>query len=291
MELLPTLEKSFLEIANLMKNQNTLELGDYMDEYNFSGDDVKQLDLMSNVILKTNLEKCVQVRCIGSEEDKDLLYTKYKDAPYLICFDPLDGSSNIDVNITTGTIFAIYQYNDKNKITNGRDIIMSGYSLYGACTQYVIAYQNRISMSQYVPSENKFACVKTNMRIKEKGNIYSINEANKNMWCDNRFIPFIDSCIKENYTTRWVGSLVADAHRTLIKGGFFAYPGNEKHKHGKIRLLYEAYPFAHIFEIAGGFGSNGHEHLLDLPFPENIHQKTPIILSSNSEFTKFITSL
>ena len=291
MDLLPTLKKSFLEIANLMKNQNTLDLGDYMDEYNFSGDDVKQLDLMSNVILKTNLEKCVQVRCIGSEEDKELHYTEHKNAPYLICFDPLDGSSNIDVNITTGTIFAIYKYDDKNEITNGRNIIMSGYSLYGASTQYVIAYQNNVSMYQYVPSEQQFVCVKTNMRLKEKGNIYSINEANKHMWCDNRFAPFIDSCITKNYTTRWVGSLVADAHRTLIKGGFFAYPANKKNEDGKIRLLYEAYPFAHIFEVAGGFGSNGEEQLLDIPFPKNIHQKTPIILSSNSEFTKFITTL
>jgi fructose-1,6-bisphosphatase I len=291
MDLLPTLEKSFLEIANLMKNQNTLDLGDYMDEYNFSGDDVKQLDLMSNVILKTNLKKCGQVRCIGSEEDKELHYTEHKNAPYLICFDPLDGSSNIDVNITTGTIFAVYQYDDKNEITNGRNIIMSGYSLYGASTQYIIAYHNNVSMYQYVPSEEKFVCVKTNMKLKERGNIYSINEANKHMWCDKRFVPFIDSCIKENYSTRWVGSLVADAHRTLIKGGFFAYPANKKNEDGKIRLLYEAYPFAHIFEVAGGFGSNGEEQLLDIPFPKNIHQKTPIILSSNSEFTKFITTL
>ena len=291
MDLLPTLEKSFLEIANLMKNQNTLDLGGYMDEYNFSGDDVKQLDLMSNVILKTNLEKCVQVRCIGSEEDKELHYTEHKNAPYLICFDPLDGSSNIDVNITTGTIFAVYKYDDKNEITNGRNIIMSGYSLYGASTQYIIAYHNNVSMYQYVPSEQKFVCIKTNMKLKEKGNIYSINEANKHIWCDKRFVPFIDSRIKENYSTRWVGSLVADAHRTLIKGGFFAYPANEKNKDGKIRLLYEAYPFAHIFEVAGGFGSNGEEQLLDIPFPKNIHQKTPIILSSNSEFTKFITTM
>lgn len=291
MDLLPTLEKCFLEIANLMKNQNTFDLGDYIDEYNFSGDDVKQLDLMSNVILKTHLEKCPQLRCIGSEEDKELYYTKYTDAPYLICFDPLDGSSNIDVNITTGTIFAIYQYDNKNQITNGRNIIMSGYSLYGASTQYVFAYHNNISMYQYVPNKQKFVCVKNNIKLKNKGNIYSINEANKDIWCDNRFVPFIKWCIEENYTTRWIGSLVADAHRTLMKGGLFSYPGNKKYKNGKIRLLYEAYPFAHIFEVAGGFGSNGEEHLLDVAFPKNIHQKTPIILSSNGEFTKFITCL
>ena len=290
MEILPILEKSFMEIAHLMRNQNTLELGDYMDEYNFSGDDVKQLDLKSNVILKTNLEKCSLIRCIGSEEDEELHYTKHSSAPYLICFDPLDGSSNIDVNITTGTIFAIYRYDQNNEIKNGRNIIMSGYSLYGASTQYLIAHQNELSMYQYSCSHKKFVCNKNNMKIKEKGNMYSINEANKHIWCDQRYKHFIETCIKENYTTRWVGSMVADAHRTLIKGGFFAYPANEKNKNGKIRLLYEAYPFAHIFEVAGGFGSNGEEQILDIPFPKNIHQKTPIILSSNSEFTKFITS-
>ena len=290
MELIPILEKSFLEIANLMRNQNTLDLGDYMNEYNFSGDDVKQLDLMSNVILKTNLEKCNKVRCIGSEEDEELHYTKHEDAPYLICFDPLDGSTNIDVNITTGTIFAIYKYDNNNEIKNGRNIIMSGYSLYGASTQYLIAYNNKLSMYQYVSSENMFVCNKTDMKIKEKGNIYSINESAKHTWCDKRFNSFIETCINNGYNMRWVGSLVADAHRTLIKGGFFAYPANNKNTNGKIRLLYEAYPFAHIFETAGGYGSNGEEQLLDVPFPENIHQKTPIILSSNSEFTQFITS-
>lgn len=290
MELIPILEKSFLEIANLMRNQNTLDLGDYMNEYNFSGDDVKQLDLMSNVILKTNLEKCNKVRCIGSEEDEELHYTKHEDAPYLICFDPLDGSTNIDVNITTGTIFAIYKYDNNNKIKNGRNIIMSGYSLYGASTQYLIAYNNKLSMYQYVSSENMFVCNKTDMKIKEKGNIYSINESAKHTWCDKRFNSFIETCINDGYNMRWVGSLVADAHRTLIKGGFFAYPANNKNTSGKIRLLYEAYPFAHIFETAGGYGSNGEEQLLDVPFPENIHQKTPIILSSNSEFTQFIIS-
>ena len=93
--------------------------------------------------------------------------------------------------------------------------------------------------------------------------------------------------INENYTTRWVGSLVADAHRTLIKGGFFAYPGNHKNNDGKIRLLYEAYPFAHIFETAGGFSSNGSECILDLPYPNNLHQKTPIISSSKYEISYF----
>lgn len=288
MNLIPILEKSFLEIADLMRNQNTLDLGDYMNEYNFSGDDVKQLDLMSNVILKTNLEKCEEIRCIGSEEDKELHYTKYADAPYLICFDPLDGSSNIDANITTGTIFAVYKYDEYGKIKNGRNIIMSGYSLYGASTQYLIAHNNELSMYQYSSSEERFICNKTNMKIKEKGTIYSINEANKHIWCDDRYNRFIELCIKEDYATRWVGSMVADAHRTLIKGGFFAYPANTKNRDGKIRLLYEAYPFAHIFETAGGMATNGTDVLLNIPYPTNIHQKTPIILSSIYEFDKFI---
>lgn len=282
--IIQVLEKSFMEISDLIRNQNSLDLGSLSNEYNVSGDDVKHLDLMSNIILKQNLESCVLIRTIGSEEEDALCQTKHVDAPYLICFDPLDGSSNVDVNITTGTIFAIYQYEEDGSITNGRNIVMSGYCLYGGCTQYVLAHNGVVSMYQYNSPKHCFTQIHKNMKLKEKGSIYSLNEAHKHSWCDKRFCPFIETMIEKKYNARWVGSMVADGHRTLIKGGFFAYPANESSRNGKIRLLYEAYPFAYIFETAGGIGSNGVMNLLDVPYPENIHQKTAVILSSKEEF-------
>ena len=291
--LLFALEKSFKEISKLVRNQNSLDLGGLLNENNVSGDDVKELDVVSNNLLKHNLSQCSLVRTIGSEEEDELYQTSHVDAPYLVCYDPLDGSSNVDVNITTGTIFAVYQYDENGKIENGRNIVMSGYCLYGGCTQYILAYNGSVSMYQYIPSKHCFTCknefvkIHENMKVQEKGTIFSLNEAHKHKWCDKRFQSFIEKMIEHKYNARWVGSMVADGHRTLIKGGFFAYPANESSLQGKIRLLYEAYPFAHIFETAGGVSTDGTTNILDIPYPEKLHQKTPIILSSKTEYDIF----
>jgi fructose-1,6-bisphosphatase I len=287
MEVLKILEKGFIEIANLIKDQNSLVLSNQQLSSNQSGDDVKKLDILANDLLKDLLQTCPQVRTIGSEEEDTLIYTPHTEAPYLVCFDPLDGSSNIDVNITTGTIFAIYKYNDDGTITNGHNIIMAGYCLYGGATQYIVASSEKLQFFQYHWEMQKFQCIKNNMKISNKGKIYSINESNKNKWLDTRYQQFIEQCIEKKYSARWVGSLVADGHRTIIKGGFFAYPANSKDTTGKIRLLYEAYPFAFLFHVGGGKASNGSINLLDVPFPENIHQKTPIILASSEDMNMF----
>lgn len=288
MDVLQILEKGFIEIANLIRNQNSLVLSNQQSSSNQSGDDVKKLDILANDLLKDLLQTCPQVRTIGSEEEDTLIYTPHTEAPYLVCFDPLDGSSNIDVNITTGTIFAIYKYNDDGTITNGHNIVMAGYCLYGGATQYIVASSEKLQFFQYQYETQEFQCIQNNMSISNKGKIYSINESNKNKWLDTRYQQFIEQCIEKKYSARWVGSLVADGHRTIIKGGFFAYPANSKDTSGKIRLLYEAYPFAFLFHVGGGKASNGSIDLLDVPFPENIHQKTPIILASSEDMKMFL---
>lgn len=289
MEVIKLLEDCFIQISNLIRNENSLQLSNLVNINNNSGDDIKSLDLISNEILKKKLSKCHLIRTIGSEEDDELLQTEYTDAPYLLCFDPLDGSSNIDVNITTGTIFCLYKYELDGTIKNGHNIVLSGYCLYGGATQYLLAYENKLSFYQFKSETNNFKLECDNLIIKSKGNIYSLNESNKYLWTDNRFNKLSDLFIQEKYSSRWVGSLVADAHRTIIKGGFFAYPGNKKDTNGKIRLLYEAYPFAHIFSLGGGFSSNGEKNILDIDFPKNIHQKIPIVLSGKYEFNLFNT--
>jgi fructose-1,6-bisphosphatase I len=288
MEIIACLEKSFVQISELIRKSNSVNLGSFADIHNASGDDVKKVDIISNDILKAELSKCTLIRTIGSEEEDEFYYTEFTDAPYLICYDPLDGSSNIDVNITTGTIFSVYEYDKNNKIRDGNNIVMSGYCLYGGATQYVLSYNDKISFYQYSEQDNSFQLLNDDLKMKEKGTTYSLNESNKKAWTDARFNKLIDLLIDQKYGARWVGSLVADAHRTLIKGGFFAYPGNRKDVEGKIRLLYEAYPFAHIFHNAGGFSSNGVCSILDVPFPDKIHQKTPIVLCSNYEHELFV---
>jgi len=278
LEVVQLLETAFKEISNLIRSQNSLSLSSHTLSNNNSGDDVKKLDILSNTILMNVLMNCESVRKIGSEEEDILCDTKYTDAPYLVCYDPLDGSSNIDVNITTGTIFCIYKYNDDGTISNGHNIVASGYCIYGGATQFLLAQDDKLRFYQLSPVSQEFELLNGDLRIKQRGNIYSFNESSKKTWTDNRYEQLIEKCIDENYTCRWVGCMAADGHRTVIKGGLFSYPGNSKNTLGKIRLLYEAYPFAHIFHIGGGFSSNGDINILDIPFPENIHQKTPIIL-------------
>ena len=277
------LEECFHEISKCINNYNSLTLGNITEHENDSNDQVKKLDIIADQILTKRLSKCKLIRKIGSEESKYLIETQFTEAPYLVCFDPLDGSSNIDINVTVGTIFAIYNYNN-NTICNGHDIVMAGYCLYGGCTQMIIAKQE-VSMYQLIDSN--FKLIQDNLTCPKKGNIYSINESNKYIWRDDKYGKMCDNLINQNYSMRWVGSMVADAHRTLIKGGIFSYPGNNKNKEGKIRLLYEAYPFAYIFNKANGKSSNGSQDILDIDFPNNIHQKTPIILSSDYEFNLF----
>lgn len=271
--------QSCLDISNYIRSGNSHHHGS-ISGTNSSADDVKHLDLWTNDLLKTNLLQCRFIRYISSEEDENIIPTPYIKAPYLIAFDPLDGSSNIDVNISIGTIFAVYKLNDDGKIVNGRQIVMAGYCLYSQSMQMVIAEKNKPVYLYYNQKDRHI------ISIPEGGNIYSINESNKYKWKDGRFNILVQQFIKENKTLRWVGCLVADGHRTLLKGGFFAYPEDTKNESGRIRLLYEAYPMAYIIEKAGGFSSDGYlESLLDVEFDEkNVHQKTGIVLMSAKEY-------
>ena len=281
-EILVNLKYSCYEISKLMRETDPIRLSKITNDNNKSGDDVKKLDILSNEILKKNLLKCKNIRMIGSEEEDEFIYTENEDGDYLVCFDPLDGSSNIDSNITVGTIFVIYSI--KKGLYDGNSIVCSGYCLYGSSTQLIIG-TNKIEM--YLLKDSKFILIEDNLKIKEKGNMYSINESNKNKWIGDFDKKLINNLIDKNYTSRWVGSMVTDCHRTLIKGGIFGYPKNKKDTNGKIRVLYEAYPLAYIFKLAGGDSSDGEKNILDIKFPKNIHQKTAVYLGSQYEMNIF----
>ena len=292
-EVLNVFQKSFIEISSYIASHNNLSLGSIIpNQNNQTGDQVKKLDQIANQIIIDSLMNCSLVRTIASEENKHLISTGYKKAPFLVSFDPLDGSSNIDVNITTGSIFAIFLYSlDDNNIINGHDIVMSGYCLYGASTQLIVAQPNKrgVKIFQLSPKYQEFKLLVDQYQIPIKGKIYAINQSNQDRWLDKRLHPAVNFWIKEGYTQRWVASLVADTHRTLIKGGFFCYPGDKKNVNGKIRLLYEAYPMALIIKQAGGHSTNGYKLILDIEFPwMDIHQKTPIYLSSSDEMAVLV---
>lgn len=290
---LESIKTACIEISELMRNTDPFRLSKITHNSNESGDDVKSLDILSNDILKHHLSKNKFVAIIGSEEEEDLYFTEFNnvisDNKYIVCFDPLDGSSNIDSNITVGTIFAIYQYPKIKSLSSYQtlvetpvNIVAAGYCLYGSSTQFVQA-TDKVEMFLLQNKNKQFQLIQDDFKIKENGNIYSINESNRPQWETEYNQKLITALISKGYSARWVGSMVTDCHRTLVKGGIFAYPGNKKSPDGKIRLLYEAYPFAYIFKIAGGVSFDGEKSILDIPFPPKLHQKTPIYLGGVSE--------
>lgn len=278
-EIIKLLEASFKEIDNLLRFSNSSKLSE-ITETNCSGDNVKKLDEIANNIIKENLKKSKNIRLIASEEEDNIIINN-PEGNLMITYDPIDGSSNIKNNITVGTIFCLFKYD--NDEMSGKNIIMAGYCLYSSCTKLILCLENKMNIYQ-LNSKGDFTLVRDNHKIPVIGSSYAINQANQKKWCSDRISEYVQKMILHKKTQRWVGSLVADAHRIIMSGGVFMYPSDSKNKNGKIRLLYEAYPMAYIFKCGGGFSSDGDNCILDLKFPDNIHQKIPIFLFSKTEY-------
>ena len=271
-----------LKISNLLKETNLIDLGKEIS-INSSGDKMKKLDFDSNIILFNSLKKLNSVKSIISEEFDEMKLVN-KNGKYLVGYDPLDGSSNIDSNVSIGTIFSVFEYDETGFIKNGKNIVLAGYCIYGPTTIMVIADKQNVRLYQY---HKKWNLINVNL-LPEQGKIYSINESNKYKY-HNDINLYINKLIKKGYSARWVGSLVADVHRTLIKGGVVIYPLNKSSPSGKIRLIYEAYPIAFIFEKLGGKSLSYDKSILEEDFPyNNIHRKVPIYYFGKKEFELFV---
>lgn len=267
------------------------------DTSNVHGEEQQKLDVYANEKMITALDHTGKICAMASEEVEDIISIpdKHPKGKYLVVFDPLDGSSNIDVNISIGTIFGIYKRISPEGegckydfLQPGKNLVASGYVIYGSSTMFVYTTGRGVNGFTLDPSVGEFLLSHPYMKIPEKGAIYSINEANYHRW-DARIKNFIEHLknIKERqYTSRYIGSLVADFHRNLIKGGVFLYPADTKNPKGKLRLLYEANPLAFIIEQAGGKAVDGENNILDIN-PENLHQRTPLVIGSKFEVELF----
>jgi fructose-1,6-bisphosphatase I len=265
---------------------------------NFTGDDVKVLDIISNDIFIAALSNSGVCGVMVSEENPDPIYPQQlgkKAGKYAVAFDPLDGSSNIDCNVSIGTIFGVYKRDTSDKpavlgdiLRPGKDLLLAGYVMYGAGCEMVLALKKKDGSASGVqrfsldPAIQEFLYI-GNVTIPEGGGkkIYSCNEGNSPHW-DTEIKEYVAECKEKSYASRYVGSMVADIHRTLLYGGIFLYPADKKSTKGKLRLLYEGFPMAMITEQAGGVASAGMfkgkvQRVLDLQ-PENIHDKCPIIM-------------
>lgn len=268
------------EISGKVRKAGLLGVLGSAGKVNVQGEEVQKLDELANRILLENLKSCGKACQITSEEIEDALIVS--ESGYAVAFDPLDGSSNIDVNVSIGTIFSIHK---DTVMQPGREQLVVGYVIYGPSTMLVMSLGDGVVGFTLDPESGNFLLSHPKIELPEKGKIYSINEANRNKWTSEGLRWFIDYLKTEKYTQRYVGSMVADVHRTLLKGGIFIYPADEKNTSGKLRLLYEAKPMAFLIEQAGGLSSDGTQSLLDI-FPTELHQRVPVIIGSRWEVEK-----
>lgn len=258
---------------------------------NTSGDQQKKLDVLANDVMINCLSSGGQAYILCSEENDAPIILDNAKGGYAIVFDPLDGSSNIDCNLSVGTIFGIYKKDPKSTakpsakdlLKPGNELIAAGYALYDAATVLVLSTGFGVNGFTLDPSLGEFILSHRNIRIPRRGKIYSINEANSNEW-DEPTRAWIEGFKKKKASARYVGAMAGDVHRTLLYGGVFSYPGDKKSPNGKLRLLYEGNPMSFLMEQAGGKSSTGFGRVLDV-VPTSLHQRCPIFCGSADDIT------
>jgi fructose-1,6-bisphosphatase I len=267
---------------------------------NVFGEHQQKLDVFANEVMVRALVHGGKLCALASEESEDIIEIP-KDYPvgkYVCCFDPLDGSSNIDANVSIGTIFSILRRvtpdgkpgTVEDVLQPGYKQVCAGYVIYGSSTMMVYTTGNGVYGFTLDPSYGEFVLSHPDIKIPKKGKIYSINESYFDYWDEGvkNYVRWAKKAVPEDgrpLNSRYIGSLVADFHRNLLYGGIFLYPGDNKspsRKHGKLRLLYEANPMAFIVEQAGGRASDGFQRILDIQ-PTDIHQRTPLVIGSEED--------
>jgi len=271
---------------------------------NIQGEEVQKLDAYANKVFINALNYIGRVCVMASEEEKDIILIpdKYPKGDYVVMFDPLDGSSNVDAGVSIGTIFSIHRRKSKGPGDgNVEDCLQPGHSQYAAgyiiySTSTIFVYTTGAGVNGFTldPAVGEFVLSHPDIRIPERGKIYSINEGYYNYWKKGtrEYIDYLKSdenSIKKPYSLRYIGSLVADFHRNLLYGGIFLYPEDTKDPKrptGKLRLLYEANPLAYVVEQAGGYASTGYERILDVE-PDGLHQRVPLIIGSKLDVLEY----
>jgi fructose-1,6-bisphosphatase I len=264
------------------------------DERNIHGEDVQKLDAWAHDVIFKALDHCGHLACMASEEAEHFLPipAKFKAGNYVLLYDPLDGSSNIEANVSIGTIFSIHRKittgergTEQDCLQKGRDQVAAGYVVYGSSTMLVYSTGHGVHGFTLDPSIGEFLLSHPDMRFPSPGKrIYSVNEGNCNSWSDGQrafvdHLKGVDGTNPKPFSSRYIGSLVADFHRNLLYGGIFMYPGDRKNPDGKLRLLYEAAPLAMLAEQAGGRASTGAIDINDVQ-PERLHQRVPLYVGS-----------
>ncbi|KAK6943053.1 Fructose-1-6-bisphosphatase class I, N-terminal [Dillenia turbinata] len=303
------------QIASLVQRASISNLTGVQGAVNVQGEAQKKLDVVSNEVFSNCLRSSGRTGIIASEEeDVPVAVEESYSGNYIVVFDPLDGSSNIDAAVSTGSIFGIYSPNDEcladadddtalssteqrcvvNVCQPGSNLLAAGYCMYSSSVIFVLSVGNGVSAFTLDPMYGEFVLTQENLQIPKAGKIYAFNEGNYQLW-DDKLKKYIDDLKDPGpsgkpYSARYIGSLVGDFHRTLLYGGIYGYPRDKKSKNGKLRLLYECAPMSFIVEQAGGKGSDGHQRILDIQ-PAEIHQRIPLYIGSVEEVEKLEKSI
>ncbi|VVC44095.1 Hypothetical protein CINCED_3A025553 [Cinara cedri] len=299
-QLLTSIQTAIKAVSSAVRKAGLGHLHGMAGSTNVQGEEVKKLDVLSNELFVNMLASSYTVHMMVSEENETVIEIETdKRGKYIVCFDPLDGSSNIDCLGSIGSIFGIFkkteasnETNIKNTLQPGRNMVAAGYALYGSATMMVLTLGNGSGVNGFMldPAIGEFLLTESNIQIPTKGNIYSINEGYSYIW-DDTVSEYIrrkkDPAFGKPYGARYIGSMVADVHRTLKYGGIFMYPATKLSPNGKLRLLYEGNPMAYIMEEAGGVASNGKIPILDIQ-PTALHQRTPVFMGSKDDVNEFL---
>ncbi len=266
-------------------------------EQNIQGEEVQKLDRFAERTIFRLNDHTGRLAVMASEEEADIIPIpeRFKTGKYVLLYDPLDGSSNIDFNVSVGTIFAIYRRKSQEGpgtledcLQKGRDLVAAGYIIYGSSTMMVYSTGQGVHGFTLDPSIGEFLLSHPNIRIPARPKYYSVNQGYERYWSEGvrRFTRWLqgENEAGKELSLRYIGSLVADFHRNLLTGGIFYYPADSKDPdkpHGKLRLLYEAAPLAFLAEQAGGYASDGRRPILDIQ-PQGLHQRTPLFIGNRS---------
>jgi fructose-1,6-bisphosphatase I len=280
-------------IAREVRKAGLVDILGFTGESNVHGEEVRKLDRDAHDAIYRALDHTRRLCVMASEEEEGLLHipAQYPCGKYVLLYDPLDGSSNIDANVSIGTIFSIYRKissGDRGAMEDclqkGSQQVAAGYVIYGSSTVLVFTTGNGVHGFTLDPSVGEFLLSHENIITPRRGKIYSVNEGYFSRWNEGmqRYVQYLKEEDKESgrpYSARYIGSLVADFHRNLLYGGIFMYPADKKNPKGKLRLMYEANPLAFIVKQAGGYASNGSEEILSIQ-PQELHERTPLFIGS-----------
>lgn len=293
------------KIANLVNRSSILGLEGYASSNNVQGEHQKKLDILTNDVMVEHLNWTGHLAAMVSEEIDDIISISedYPKGKYLLCFDPLDGSSNVDINLSVGTIFSVLRCPEDIKkpshehfLQKGTEQVCAGFCVYGPSTMLILTTGFGVNGFTLDREVGEFILTHPNMQIPEDTAEFAINTSNQRYW-QSPVKRYIDECVQgvdgvreKNFNMRWNASMVAEVYRILTRGGIFIYPLDSRiaQQGGKLRLMYEANPMSFIIEQAGGVSSTGTQRIMDLQ-PESIHQRVPVFLGSKNEVERVVS--